>query len=88
MKPLEERIKATVKMAQDYQVEGILYSYLKFCPCYGLTKNQFLRAFLEAGIPVLEVPTDYSRSDEGQIRTRLEAFVEVLLENRADAISA
>jgi predicted CoA-substrate-specific enzyme activase len=88
MKPLEERIKATIKMARDYQVEGVLYSYLKFCPCYGLTKNQFLRAFQEAGIPVLEVPTDYSRSDEGQIRTRLEAFVEVLLEGRAEAISA
>jgi benzoyl-CoA reductase/2-hydroxyglutaryl-CoA dehydratase subunit BcrC/BadD/HgdB len=58
----------------------VLYTYLKFCPCYGLTKNRFIKQFTEAGIPVLELASDYSHGDIGQIKTRLEAFVEVLLE--------
>jgi benzoyl-CoA reductase/2-hydroxyglutaryl-CoA dehydratase subunit BcrC/BadD/HgdB len=61
-------------------VDGVIYSYLKFCPCYGLTKNVFLRRFQSLGIPALELASDYSRGDIGQIRTRIEAFVEVLQE--------
>jgi predicted CoA-substrate-specific enzyme activase len=83
MKPIENRINLSVQSALDYQVEGVLYAYLKFCPCYGQIKNQFLRQYQAAGIPVLELPFDFSPSDEGQIRTRLEAFVEVLNDIRA-----
>ena len=31
-----------------------------------------------AGIPVLDIETDYSDNDAGQLRTRVEAFVEML----------
>ncbi|PYF12630.1 putative CoA-substrate-specific enzyme activase [Rhodobacter viridis] len=82
--PLERRIEAALALARDYRVDAVLYTYLKFCPCYGLTKNLFLKRFQEAGIPVLELGSDYSAGDLGQIKTRLEAFVEVLAE-RAEA---
>jgi predicted CoA-substrate-specific enzyme activase len=78
--PLENRVDAALKLAKDYQVDAVLYTYLKFCPCYGLTKNLFIKRFQDAGIPVLELGSDYSQGDTGQIKTRLEAFVEVLLE--------
>ena len=78
--PLERRIDFSESLAIDYRVDGVIYSYLKFCPCYGLTKNTFLRRFQDAGIPVLELASDYSHGDIGQIRTRLEAFIEVLRE--------
>jgi predicted CoA-substrate-specific enzyme activase len=82
MKPIETRVALSVQSALDYKVEGALYAYLKFCPCYGQIKNQFLRSYQAAGIPVLELPFDFSPSDEGQIRTRLEAFIEVLNDAR------
>ncbi|HEY3424640.1 MAG TPA: 2-hydroxyacyl-CoA dehydratase family protein, partial [Negativicutes bacterium] len=41
-------------------------------------KHEFFKHYQELGIPVLEVPIDYSTSDQGQLRTRLEAFIEVL----------
>lgn len=68
------------QLARDYRVDGVIYSYLKFCPCYGMTKAAFIRRFQEQEIPVLELGNDYSRGDTGQIKTRLEAFVEVLHE--------
>jgi predicted CoA-substrate-specific enzyme activase len=78
MSPLEARLKFSGDLARDYKVDGVLYYYLKFCPSYGLTKNEFLRHFQKLDIPVLEIPSDYSQSDQGQLKTRVEAFIEVL----------
>ncbi|MNP42436.1 2-hydroxyglutaryl-CoA dehydratase, D-component [compost metagenome] len=82
MKPLQERVDISGQLANEYQVDGILYVYLKFCPSYGQIKNEFFRRYQELGIPVLELPVDYSRSDQGQLKTRLEAFIDVLNERR------
>lgn len=82
MKPIEERLEFAGKLADEYQVDGIVYTYLKFCPCYGMTKNLFLKHFQKKGTPVLEIPIDYSQSDQGQLKTRVEAFIEVLNERR------
>lgn len=78
--PLDRRVEFAVNLAREYDVDGVLFTYLKFCPCYGLTKGKFLNAFQAAGFPVLELANDYSHGDDGQIKTRLEAFVEVLTE--------
>lgn len=80
MKPLRERIMHAARLAQEYQVDGVIYYYLKFCPCYGLPKNEFVKEFQKLNLPVLEMPVDYSSGDEGQLRTRVEAFIEVLAE--------
>jgi len=82
MKPLDDRIQFSGKLAREYDVDGVIYYYLKFCPCYGQTKNEFLRHYQGLGLPVLEVPSDYSHSDLGQLKTRVEAFVEVFNEKR------
>jgi predicted CoA-substrate-specific enzyme activase len=82
MKPLDDRIQFSGKLAQEYNVDGVIYYYLKFCPCYGQTKNEFLRHYQSLGLPVLEVPSDYSQSDLGQLKTRIEAFVEVFNERK------
>jgi benzoyl-CoA reductase/2-hydroxyglutaryl-CoA dehydratase subunit BcrC/BadD/HgdB len=78
--PLEKRVQFSVDLAREYNVDAVLFTYLKFCPCYGLTKGKFINAFQAAGFPVLELGTDYSQGDVGQIKTRVEAFVEVLNE--------
>ena len=82
MMPLENRIKFSEELAKEYDVDGIIYYYLKFCPGYGIGKNKFVKRFQEINIPVLELPTDYSSGDEGQIKTRVEAFKEVLEERK------
>jgi benzoyl-CoA reductase/2-hydroxyglutaryl-CoA dehydratase subunit BcrC/BadD/HgdB len=84
--PLDRRIEHATRLALEYQVDAVLFSYLKFCPCYGLSKNKFMKSFQNVGLPVLELASDYSLGDLGQITTRLEAFVEVLAEkNRSCA---
>ncbi|MBP3487615.1 MAG: 2-hydroxyacyl-CoA dehydratase [Roseburia sp.] len=78
--PIEHRVEFTAKLAKEYNVDGVIYAYVKFCPSYGTLKGCFVKKFQEMGIPLLELPVDYSKSDEGQLKTRIEAFAEVLLE--------
>jgi predicted CoA-substrate-specific enzyme activase len=82
MKPLDDGIAFSGKLAQEYAVDGVIYVFLKFCACYGVSKKDFIGEFQKQGRPVLEISSDYSESDHGQLKTRIEAFVEVLNEKR------
>ena len=83
--PLSRRVEFSARLATEYAVDGVIYSYLMFCPGCGLTKHSFITRFQELEIPVLELSSDYSQGDTGQIKTRLEAFVEVLQESKRGA---
>ncbi len=80
MRPLNTRIDHALELAKEYKADAAIYYYVKFCPCYGLPKNEFVKRFQEVGIPVFELPIDYSTGDEGQLKTRIEAFINVLEE--------
>jgi len=82
MKPLADGIQFSGKLAQEYAVDGVVYVFLKFCACYGVSKKDFIAEFQKQGLPVLEISSDYSESDHGQLKTRIEAFIDVLNETR------
>ena len=89
MKPLGDSLDSVVSIARDYNVDGVVYVYLKFCACYGVSKLEFIDRLRAENLPVLEISSDYSVSDVGQLKTRVEAFVEVLQDRRLDlAISS
>jgi benzoyl-CoA reductase/2-hydroxyglutaryl-CoA dehydratase subunit BcrC/BadD/HgdB len=60
-----------------------VYVSLKFCACYGIPQKLFIEAFQKLGVPVLALSGDYSQSDQGQLTTRVEAFIDVLQEKRS-----
>jgi predicted CoA-substrate-specific enzyme activase len=83
MKTLEANVEFSGQLAREYAVDGVLYVYLKFCSCYGVTKKGFLDHFQSLDLPVLDISSDYSESDHGQLKTRIEAFIEVLNAKRS-----
>lgn len=80
--PLSKRIDFSGMLAQEYKVDAVIYYFLKFCPSFSQTKSLFTRRYSELQLPTLEVDTDFSQGDTGQIKTRLEAFIEVLKETK------
>ncbi len=84
MKTLEDNVAFAGQLAQEYKVDGVLYVYLKFCSCYGITKKPFLDHFQSIDIPALDLSSDYSGNDYGQIKTRVEAFIEVINARRSN----
>lgn len=78
MKPLSEMIEKSVSLAKEYNVDGVVLYYLKFCPCYSMMLKKFAEEFEKANIPTLIIASDYAKGDEGQIKIRAEAFLEML----------
>jgi len=74
--PNEERIDQVIEWAKEYRADGIIYYVLQFCHAYNVEYVKVERALKEAGIPVLKIESDYGDEDTGQIKTRIEAFME------------
>ena len=79
MTDLDKRLNRMLKIARDYRVAGMVYYSLKYCDTWR-SEFQFIKDQLynELSIPSLLIESDYSPSDVGTIRTKVEAFVEML----------
>ncbi|MEG0191180.1 MAG: double-cubane-cluster-containing anaerobic reductase [Lachnospiraceae bacterium] len=76
--PNTGRIEDILRLAKEYNVDGIIDVNLKFCSLYDVEGYSVEKAMREAGIPVLGIETDYTDSDAQQLRTRISAFIEML----------
>ena len=62
----------------EYQAHDVIDIVLSGCHTYAIETNKIKEASREAGANYMSLETDYSKQDVGQIRTRLEAFIELL----------
>ena len=76
--PNSGRIDDILRLAKEYKVDGVIDVNLKFCCLYDTEGYTVEKALKEAGIPVLGIETDYTDADAEQLRTRIEAFIEML----------
>ena len=75
---ITSRGDAMVGAVRRTAADGVVLVYLKFCDPH-LFDYPYLKQRLEAaGVPVLMVELQEAHAAEGQLRTRLEAFVEML----------
>ena len=63
-------------------IEGVVYHVLKGQIEYDFELERFEALFAEHGIPVFRLETDYQYQDVEQLRIRMEAFGEMLAQNR------
>ena len=77
-KVLQRRTTAD-RLAREFNAEGIIYEQMKYCDYWG-----FERALVshimhdEYGWPILSIDRLYNNGNSGQLRTRVQAFVESL----------
>jgi benzoyl-CoA reductase/2-hydroxyglutaryl-CoA dehydratase subunit BcrC/BadD/HgdB len=74
--PNPDRLEHIKEMYEKYNADGIIHYNLQFCQPYQIETHAIEETLEDGGIPVLRLDTDYSMEDVGQIRTRVEAFVE------------
>ena len=78
MMKLKERAEQIYKNAERFKVDGIIHHSLKFCDTY-LYDVPALKAILtEKGLNVLFIESDGGLGNVNQIRTRIEAFSEII----------
>lgn len=76
--PNTARIEEVLDLARAYQVDGVINTNLKFCTTFKVEAPALESALEAQGIPVLDIETDYTDNDVEQLRTRVQAFVEML----------
>jgi benzoyl-CoA reductase/2-hydroxyglutaryl-CoA dehydratase subunit BcrC/BadD/HgdB len=67
------------EMIRDFAVDGVIDLSWQACHTYNVEAfrvNEFVQQTL--GVPTLHLETDYSESDTGQLRVRIEAYLEML----------
>ena len=76
--PNTERLENIAAMARELKADGVIHYGLLFCQPYAHEALKVGKAMAAAGIPYLSIETDYGMEDAGQLKTRVEAFVETL----------
>ncbi len=76
---VQERRDTVKKLVEEYHADGILYEQIKFCEYWGYERALASHIMNdEYGIPSASVDRQYTASSSGQLRTRVQAFVESL----------
>ena len=79
MTPNPNRLELLDRLIDEYKVDGVVEMTLQACHTYNV-ETLGIRRFVneKKGIPYINVETDYSQADIGQLNTRITAFLEML----------
>lgn len=76
---VEERRNYVKELVDEYHADGVLYEQIKFCEYWGYERALASHIMNnEFGVPSASVDRQYTASSSGQLRTRVQAFVESL----------
>lgn len=76
---VQERRDTVKNLVEEYHADGVLYEQIKFCEYWGYERALASHIMNdEYGIPSASVDRQYTASSSGQLRTRVQAFVESL----------
>jgi benzoyl-CoA reductase/2-hydroxyglutaryl-CoA dehydratase subunit BcrC/BadD/HgdB len=74
----EDRIRRIIDLVKNYKADAVIYQAFAGCTVYEMEQRSVLEAMEKAGIAILYIESDYSPSQQGQLSTRIEAFMESL----------
>lgn len=78
-RPGKERLDFLVNLAREFNVDGVVWYHLMYRESYKLESYYFQdKLKSETGLPMLTLESEYDPSERGQIRTRIETFMETL----------
>ena len=74
-----QRRQTSDRLAKEYNAEGIIYEQMKYCDYWGFERALVTHVMHEDyGWPILSIDRLYNNGNSGQLRTRVQAFVESL----------
>jgi len=78
MFPSDERFNRILELARDFRVDGVISQIIRYCVPYAHDLPLLTDRLKAQGIPTLALDVEYGTSGSGQIRTRVQAFLEML----------
>ncbi len=76
--PNTDRNRKLLDTINEFSVDGVIYQSFAGCQLYEMESRQVGNIIEKNGTPMLYLETDYNTEDNGQLSTRVEAFIESL----------
>ena len=74
----DDRIDRLLELVDKYKADGVVYHILRLCQVFDYEFSKVYKVCEKKNIPILKIETEYSEEDAGQIKTRIEAFIEMI----------
>src|SRR5512136_645671 len=74
----EDRINWLLNKVKEWNIQGVIYYVIRGCMLYAMEYTRVKKVLDRINMPVYYLDTDYTREDVGQMKTRVEAFLEML----------
>ena len=74
----KKRLDFVLELIDTFNVAGIIWYELLYCETYDVESYYFAEEMGKRDIPMLILESGYSTADTGQMKTRIEAFIEIV----------
>jgi benzoyl-CoA reductase/2-hydroxyglutaryl-CoA dehydratase subunit BcrC/BadD/HgdB len=81
------RIKNLKQLIRRFKAQGVIYYTLRYCDPYTFKTLETKEVLQKEGVSLLDIHTEYARSDIEGLRTRVETFVEILKNKPLEVIA-
>jgi bzd-type benzoyl-CoA reductase N subunit len=78
MFPSDERFNRILELVREFMVDGVISQIIRYCVPYAHDVPLLKDRLKAQGIPILSLDVEYGTSGSGQIRTRVQAFLEMI----------
>jgi benzoyl-CoA reductase subunit C len=75
---VRERSEFIKEMVERFKVDGVVYQRIRYCDLWGGQILHVDKVLREADIPLLDLEREYMLGSVGQVRTRVQAFLETI----------
>ncbi len=76
LSPNPDRIRKMISLCRQARVDGVVYQTFSGCLSYAMERNAVAKALADEKLPLLYIETDAGFEDQGQLSTRIDAFIE------------
>jgi len=78
MHPVQARVDHLLSMIEEFEAEAVVNLNIKYCHSFLYEAPLFEKILKEKSIPTLSLEVGHDMSGHGQLRTRIQAFIEML----------
>jgi len=82
MEKLRERERSVKKWEEEFKADGIIFETMKFCDLWGYEALSGVPKLRNRNMPVVRIEREYALTGEGQLKTRVQAFIELIESKR------
>lgn len=82
--PSDKRFQFIEGLVKDFRVEGVVSEIIRYCSIHIYDEPRARERLKDIDIPSLALEIEYGTGISGQVKTRVQAFIEMLKERRID----